>query len=85
MTVDRKGDLNWVSNCRRIEVEEEVCRGRVMNAWGGRMDQLMKKSGLRLEMAVDRNSWRNGSVRVFLRGWGCKRGGLVESDSVIFL
>ena len=26
------------------------------------MDQLMKKTGLRLEMAVDRNSWRNGSA-----------------------
>ena len=33
-----------------------------MNTWGGRMDQLMKKNGLQLEMAVDRNSWRNGSV-----------------------
>ena len=26
------------------------------------MDQLMKKPELRLEMAVDRNSWRNGSA-----------------------
>ena len=60
--VERKGDLDWVSNCRRIEVEGEVCRGRGMNTWGGRMDQLMKKTGLRLEMAVDRNSWRNGSA-----------------------
>ena len=29
--VERKGDLDWVSNCRRIEVEGEVCRGRGMN------------------------------------------------------
>ena len=60
--VERKGDLDWVSNCRRIEVEGEVCRGRGMNTWGGRMDQLMKKNGLRLAMAVDRNLWRNGSA-----------------------
>ena len=33
-----------------------------MNTWGGRMDQLMKKNGIRLEMAVDRYSWRNGSA-----------------------
>ena len=48
------------------------------------MDPLMKKNGLRLEMAVDRYSWRNGSGRVVPRGWGCKRGHLVESDSAIF-
>ena len=29
--VERKGDPDWVSNCRRIEVEGEVCRGRGMN------------------------------------------------------
>ena len=50
--VERKGDLDWVSNCRRIEVEGEVCRGRRLNTWGGRIDQLMKKNGLRLDMAV---------------------------------
>ena len=60
--VERKGDLDWVSNCRRIEVEGEVCRGRGMNTWGGRIDQLIKENGLRLKMAVDRNSWRNGSA-----------------------
>ena len=49
-------------NCRRIEVEGEVCRGSGKNTWGGRVDQLMKKTELQLEMAVDRNSWRNGSA-----------------------
>ena len=44
--VERKGDLDWVSNCRRIEVEGEVCRGHGMTTWGGRMDQLMNKNGL---------------------------------------
>ena len=49
------------------------------------MDQLMKKTGLRLEMAVDRNSWRNKSdAGRYTRGKGCKRGRLVESDCNFF-
>ena len=60
--VERKEDLDWVPNCRGIEVEGEVGRGRGMNTWGRRMNQLMKKNELRLEMAVDRYSWRNGSA-----------------------
>jgi hypothetical protein len=60
--VERKGDLDWVSNCRHIEVEGKVCRGRRRNTWGGRLDQLMKKKGLKVEMAVDRVAWRNGAA-----------------------
>ena len=63
-------------------MEGEVCRGRGMNTWGGRMDQLMKKTGLRLEMAVIRGETE--VLRVVPRGWGCRRGRLVESDSVIY-
>ena len=33
-----------------------------MNTWGGRMNQLIKKNGLKLEMTVDRYSWRNGGA-----------------------
>ena len=42
--VEMKEDLDWVSNCRRIEVEGELCSGRGMNTWGGRMDQLTKRN-----------------------------------------
>ena len=61
-------------------MEGEVCRERGMNTWGGRMDQLMKKNGLRLEMAVGEIRGETEVLRVVPRGWGCKRGRLVESD-----
>ena len=52
-----EGDLDWVSLCRQIEVEVEVCIGGKMNTSGGRMDRVMKNRGLRVEMAADRDAW----------------------------
>ena len=61
--VERKEELDWVSLCRGIEVEGEVRRGRKMNTWGGRMDRLMKNRDLHVEMAADRDAWREGGAR----------------------
>ena len=61
--MERKEELDWVSLCRGIEVEGEVRRGRKMNTWGGRMDRLMKNRDLHLEMAADRDAWREGGAR----------------------
>jgi hypothetical protein len=58
--VERKEDLDWVSLCRGLEVEGEVGRGRGMNTWGGRLDKLMKKKDLQVEMTADRVVWRHG-------------------------
>ena len=51
--VERKEELDWVS----------LRRGRKMNTWGSRMDRLMKKRDLHVEMAADRNAWRKGGAR----------------------
>ena len=61
--VERKEELDWVSLCRGIEVEGEVRRGRKMNTWGSRMDRLMKNRDLHVEMAADRDAWREGGAR----------------------
>ena len=61
--VERKEELDWVSLCRRSEVEGEVRRGRKMNTWGGRMDRLMKNRDLHVEMVADRDAWREGGAR----------------------
>ena len=60
--VERRGESSWVSRCRLMEVAGEVSRGRKMKTWNGRLDQLMKKKGLRVEMAVDRDAWRSGGA-----------------------
>jgi hypothetical protein len=60
--VERKEELDWVSCCRRVEVDGEAYRGRKMYTWGGRMDRVMKKKGMRVNMAVDRDAWRSGGA-----------------------
>ena len=61
--VKKKEELDWESLCRGIEVEGQVRRGRKMNTWGGRMDRLMKNRDLQVEMAADRDAWREGGAR----------------------
>ena len=47
----------------RFEMEGEVRRRRKMNTWGGRMDRLIKNRDLHVEMAADRDTWREGGAR----------------------
>jgi hypothetical protein len=60
--VERKEELDWISCCRQVEVDGEAYRGRKMYNWDGRMDRVMKKRGMRVEMAVDRDAWRSGGA-----------------------
>ena len=80
--MERKEELDWVSLCRGIEVEGVVRRVRKMNTWGGRMDRLMKNRDLHVEMAADRDAWREGGARRQPTRLGLRtRGGRVENDS----
>jgi hypothetical protein len=62
--VERKVDLDYVSKCRRVVVEGEVGRGRKRFTWQERIDGLLSNRELSVEMAADRDGWREGCASV---------------------
>ena len=49
-----------MSACRNLEVAGNRGRGRPRMTWRARMDRDMKDTGVRPEMAMDREKWRCG-------------------------
>jgi len=62
--VERKDDLDWVLKCRQMVVVGDAGRGRGKLTWESRLDGLMNDRKLCLEMAADRDGWREGSAAV---------------------
>ena len=53
---------DWIGACRNFEVTGSRCRGRPRMTWRARLDGDMKDMGLRLDMAMDQEKWRCGTM-----------------------
>ena len=60
--LERKGDGDWVSSCRKFEVEGARGKGRGKKTWGECVKGDMKLLGVKPEWALDRDMWRSSLV-----------------------
>ena len=58
--VERKNADDWVSACRKLEVEGELGRGRGRKSWKECVANDMRKLKLKQEDAQDRAFWASG-------------------------
>ena len=57
--LERKEDGDWVSSCRKYEVEGARGKGRGKKTWGECVKGDMKLLGVKPEWALDRDMWRS--------------------------
>jgi hypothetical protein len=57
--VERRGDNEWISACRKVEVVGGVGRGRKRKTWREAVDNDLKKNGLKKEWAKDKKKWES--------------------------
>jgi len=56
--LERMDGEEWVTSCRKIEVEGKVGRGRGRKTWRECVNEDMRKRSMKPEMAQDRAQWR---------------------------